>query len=171
MAKKTNKNRVKNPDGFGGEIEKYVYRRLGFLGRVWKLIAILVIGLVVGASIAAGYFETNPLFGNIIQVIEYAADRGDYDLANRLAKGSGEKAVLGIESDLNNKINPENGLMEALAANSRLIDKYPNNKDLYLRQASLLEAAGDWESAAIYRELARELDPNGEVKRLQEKTN
>ena len=162
MGKNKGNQKEKKSEGFGREVEKYTYLRLSFLGRIWKLIAIVVVGLILGVSLAAGYLDASPLFGSLAEVVKYSANKGDYETAQKLlySDSGDEVVVLGRESEIEEVVNPEMAIQERLAENSRMIEKYPNNKELLERQAKLLETVGDFESAQIFLEQARVLDPN-----------
>lgn len=158
--KKSKSSRSREAVQFVESAERYVYGRVGALPIQWELVALTILGLVLLLSLMAGYFQATPLFGRLAQVVEYSASVGDYEIAHKLLNSTGREVVLGTSEGLEEAINPEARLEEELAANSRLLIQYPDDRDLMIRQAELLEEIGDTESAKYFLELARVLDPN-----------
>lgn len=161
---KNTKQKSESRPSFGTSLEKYVYQAVGSLHIPWAWMGIAIVVIVVGMSIKEGYWQSTPLFGNLADIIEESTKLGDYETARMLnvhqTQMTNAQMVLGVDSDLGQSIFPEREIEAALMTNSRLMEKYPGDKTLMLRQAELLEETGDTESADYFREQVRILDPS-----------
>jgi len=97
-------------------------------------------------------------------VIKRAAQIGDYPTARELLNrrtSSAKKGVLGADSELEEKVNPESKVERRIRELEDKLMIYPENKEIYLMLAELYGQLENWELASEYREKARVLDPNG----------
>jgi tetratricopeptide (TPR) repeat protein len=129
------------------------------------------LGLVGMSLLFSALNVKNSMVGekNLQQVIEKAAEKGDYSKAQELWESyehspkniQGSELVLGTTSEIEDKIYPEKVVERRLIELTDKLNEYPENKEVYLELARLYEEIGKEESAQEYFELARVLDPNG----------
>lgn len=169
MSRKRNrrKKQLRKKLGFLASLEHYSYKRIAQAHIPWIPVAIAGIAIVIGASIAAGYFQTSPLFGTRQDVMKWAAGNGDYQTAQKIYLGLSETymntQVLGAGTDLEEIVYPEKRIERELHNSLELLQIYPGDRDLLLHVAELYTETGDAEQAQIYWNQARLLDPNNPV--------
>lgn len=155
---------IKPELSFGASLEKYTFKRLSAIPIKWQWIGIGLTTMVIGASIAAGYYSPSPLSSNEEEIIRMASGKGDYALAQKIYESPRLKEkVLGARSELEDLVYPERQLDRELIEKETLNEKYPNNRDILLNLSQIYEMLGDKERAEFVRESARILDPNNPV--------
>lgn len=160
---KTSKKKTSSGEkehNFGRSTETYLYKKIEQASSLLKWVIVGVVMLVIGISIAQGYFSASPLFGTTTEIAKYAASLGDYEAASLIRQSAQQPRILGRESEGEEEIYPEITLEKAIAENSRLLEKFPEDKQLMERQAILLRQVGDLESANWYEEKVKLLNPN-----------
>ena len=126
------------------------------------------VGLVGVAIIASSLNVKNSVVGarDLRGVIEKAAERGDYATASQLwsnqERTTGNETILGVESELEDKIYPEKVVERQIAELEGKLEEYPDHRDILLEISRLYRELGEWEKSDDYFEQARILDPNGE---------
>ena len=157
---------MESTDNFFTSLERYV-RKVALrssLPRYWAWMVVGGVLVVTGTSISA----QNEILGarNMEGAIRIAAGQGDYLTADRLMQeytnAQMNKSVLGVESELEDLVYPERKVERRIVELENMLDKYPEDKDIYASLAQLYFELGNKERAAGYAEKARVLDPNGE---------
>lgn len=153
--------------GFWRGLEKYIYKRIEESRLRWGWVGVLIVVIVLGMSIASGYFTSSPLFGGKNEMVRWAARAGDYGLADTLYRQyqleSKEYQVLGAETELEELVYPERKIEHEILKREELLIRYPGYRDLLINLSELYKMAGEQERAAEYWEQARILDPNNEI--------
>lgn len=157
---------MESTDNFFTSLERYV-RKVALrssLPRYWAWMVVGGVLVVMGTSISA----QNEILGarNMEGAIRIAAGQGDYLTADRLMQeytnAQMNKSVLGVESELEDLVYPERKVERRIAELTLMLEKYPDNKDVYTNLAQLYFEIGNEGQAAEYAEKARVLDPNGQ---------
>ncbi len=155
---------MKRKQGFWRALESYTWRR----GRaLTPTLFPTIVSIMAGALLLSlfTYFRTPTLTGLVNRrVVLGLAARGDYALAQRLYNlgTTGNAVVLGAASEVEAQIYPERVLETALAANLRLLERYPGHRDILVQTARIYEQLGQREHAAALWAEARYLDPNSQ---------
>lgn len=154
---------VKKKDNFWEGLEKYGWRLVGRSPLPWRWVGIGVVLSMIGMSLIN---VKNSVAGanNEREVIELAARRGDYKLADTLYRQysvSGiEYRVLGAGSELEELVYPERVVERRAVELKTKLEDYPGNREIYLELATIYGQLGNGEESEEYREKARVLDPN-----------
>lgn len=152
---------------FWRELERYVYLRVQRIPIDWRWVGV---GLVVTAgttSILSGYFNSPTLYASREAIIQEAASKGDYTLADKLYQENNElrivNNVLGVNAELEDLVYPERKLQREIEEGEERLAKYPSHRDILLTLTLLFRHAGEVERAQEYYEQAQILDPNSEI--------
>lgn len=149
------------PKKFWACLEQYTYQKISKIPVRWEWLAMGVVVVVVGFSIASGYGMSPTLSGEKIRIIEEAALQGDYETARELFEKN--LVVLGRPTELEEKVYPAKILERRIAELERKLIDYPENREIYLMLEVLYGQIENPEKASEYREKARVLDPNSEI--------
>ena len=154
--------------GFGASLLNYICKRFWELPIDWWWVGVGVASIALVASLTGGYYTSPTLGGQISKtMILRVAQRGDYELAERLlaqyqTRGS-KGQILGVESTLEETVNPERKVEREIERVVKLVENYPTSRDLLLYTSRLFSLLGNEEKASEYFEKARVLDPNGVI--------
>lgn len=149
------------PKKFWESLEQYTYRRIAKIPVRWEWLAMGLVGVVVGFSIVSGYGKSPTLTGERREIIEEAAEQGDYQAAEEIYKANVE--VLGTSTELEEKVYPVKALERKIGELEHKLEEYPENREIYLMLEDLYNQMENPEKASEYREKARVLDPNSEI--------
>lgn len=157
---------MKSEERFFTSLEKYVRIVVGRspLPKYWAWMVSGVALVVMGTSLAA----QNGIVGarSTEEAVRIAAGRGDYTTAeamwNNQAPNSNNQKVLGTNTQLEDMVYPERKVERRIAELTLMLEKYPDNKDVYTNLAQLYFEIGNEGQATEYAEKARVLDPNGQ---------
>jgi len=127
----------------------------------WEWLAIGLVLVVLVSSVIGGYGKSPTLSGETKQIIELAAEKGDYQTAKELFTNNQE--VLGATTELEEKVYPEKAVERKIGELENKLSEYPENKEIYLMLADLYTQIDNPEQAGVYEEKARMLDPNNEM--------
>ena len=148
--------------GFWNSLEKYVGGRIAEAPIEWCGVGVGVVGIVVLISVTTGYINSPTLGSNKIEIIRTAGEQGDYRLARELYEQV-EEDVLGASIELEELVYPEKKIEREIEKQQEPLLKYPGNRDLFLNLSRLYSESNNREKSAEYLEMARVLDPNGEI--------
>lgn len=151
---------------FGRSFELYFYRRIKAFPISWQWLGTVLAASVIIASLLCGYFRSTSLFGGAPDIIRYAAEKGDYRLADslyRLSLHPLTSPILGAFTDLESIVYPEKSLLHEIDKQEKLLERYPGSRDILIRLSRLYQEIGETEKATVYWERARSLDPNNPI--------
>lgn len=129
----------------------------------WQWVGVGLVGLVLFTSLLN---VKNSIVGvkNTREAIELAVSRGDYETAQELfnhkSQMTNSQMVLGVDSELEDKVYPERKVERKIAELEEKLKEYPSNREIFLQLAELYGQIGNQEKSDEYREKARILDPN-----------
>lgn len=148
-------------------LERYFFGRISASPIRWHWIGIALVASVLFASISGGYFGSSALHGSAPEVIRWAAESGDYELADILYRrsyaDSSSSSVLGIAVSLEHVVYPEKKIRAEIERQEELLIHYPGSRDILIRLSRLYTEIGMEEIAVKYWERARLLDPNNPI--------
>ena len=153
---------MKEGRDFWHSLENYTWKIIERLSHALPWLGLGIIVLVIATS---AYGTRASLVGTqgLREAALRAAKVGDYviaqDLWERMTIKEGD-SVLGVESELEDRIYPERVVEREIEKYEGLLAKYPGHRDIYLMLAGLYGQIGKTEQSEQYLELARELDPN-----------
>lgn len=157
---------MKKSDKFLQSLEQYIYKTAGRSPLPYTWIGVGVVGIALLLSLLN---SKNSVAGaqNPREVIERASARGDYETARELLnKGkvrSEKEKVLGVESELEDKVYPEKVVERKIVELEDRLEQYPNHFEIILELSRLYSLVGNTDKSSEYREKARILDPNNQV--------
>ena len=124
----------------------------------------LGIGVVVSMMWMSLVNVKNSVVGarDLRQVIEKAAERGDYGMAEQLYTTE-DVQVLGASNELEDLVYPERVVERRIAELEQKLEDYPGNREIFLAMAELYREIGNTEKSQEYFEQARILDPNNAI--------
>ena len=146
---------VEQERGFFGSFEVYFRRVVGKSTLPYLWAAIGMVALVLGVSLWQGKYSLSGAT-NMSQVVQRAAQNGDYALAQRLY---GQCAVPQCQS-VTDLVYPEKKIDQRIADLEGKLTQYPGDRDIYLALARLYAVRGNTAQAQSYSEQARILAPN-----------
>lgn len=157
---------MENQTNFWLSFEQYIKRGLSKnpIPFTYYVMAIVLLALVtsttsIGNSVVAST--------NISDVIDHATSVGDYDLARGLYPSlnttDSELAILGSESELEDKVYPERKVERRISELQSKLELYPGSVEIYRSLSELYGQLGNTDLKAEYREKIRILDPNDTV--------
>lgn len=152
---------MKKKHNFWESLEAYGWKVAGRSPLPYSWIGV---GMVVVVMVSSLLNVKNSVVGakNEREIIEQAAQNGDYRLARELYGRLGNDVVLGADSALEELVYPEEKLAREIERWEEALGKYPGNREIMRGLAELYEQAGEREKAGELREQVRKLDPNGE---------
>lgn len=154
---------VEGSIGFGTSLEAYIYNRIAKPHVKWDWVATALAVAAIIVSVSAGYFRSTPLFGGQIETIKWAAQHGDYTLADRLVKSQDlgtQNSILGTGTDLEELVYPERIIEREIGIQEKRLELYPGHRDLLMAIALLYRELGNQDKFDELWEQARILDPN-----------
>lgn len=156
---------VKKKEGFWRSLEQYGWSvvRRSPLPHYLAWVGVGVIVVVI--SVSWGQARDSVVGArDLREVIERASGRGDYEMARELMKQYTKipmnQAVLGANSELEDKVYPERVIERRITELETKLTEYPGNREILLTLAAAYGEIGESEKAQIYHEQARILDPN-----------
>jgi tetratricopeptide (TPR) repeat protein len=154
---------MKSELNFWGSLEEYGRKVVGRspLPYTWIATALVVIIVIVSAlSIKTSLVGAKDLR----EAIERATKQGDYataaELLSRYENTMSGQPVLGIMSELEDRVYPERKVLKRIAELEEKLEDYPGEREIFLALSNLYAQLGDQTAAREYREKARVLDPN-----------
>ena len=158
---------MKKSDKFLQSLEQYIYKTAGRSPLPWPWIGMGVVGIALLLSLLN---VKNSVAGaqNTRELIVRASARGDYEKARELltAQQTNEltsKGVLGVESELEDKVYPEKVVERKIVELEDRLEQYPNHFEIIQELSRLNSLVGNTDKSSEYREKARILDPNNQV--------
>lgn len=154
---------MKRDNHFWSSLEEYsrVVAKRSPLPSSWIVTG--VAALIIVASI----FGVKASFASITTYSDAAlraASLGDYPSAKKFFNAStkmlSNDSVLGVKSELEDKIYPENIVEKKIIELEEKMTIYPGNREIFIELSALHAQLGNQEIADEYREKARILDPN-----------
>lgn len=146
--------------------EKYLWKTINRAGASLPfLITLLLIGVITSSLLT----KNVSLAGaeSVRDAVERALGVGDYERARELweeqNKRGKNKQVLGVESELEQKLYPEIQVEARIEELKELLRAFEGHRDILLEIARLYRELGRTELSNEYWEQARILDPNNEI--------
>ena len=159
---------MKRRMNFWQSLERYGWKvvRRSPLSYAWMGIGGVLLVVVISWSYSS---QTVVAAKNITEIIEMAAEQGDYETAKRLfeerienlpAQAGIEYRVLGADTELEDKVYPERIAEKRIAELELKLEQYPSSREMFVMLGNLYDQLGNKEMARQYLEMARVLDPN-----------
>lgn len=156
---------MKSETNFWRSLEKYTWEVAKRTPLPWSVLGVVFICFVLLFSLLNGK-NSVVTARSIEDIIEKAGRSGDYETASQLFENrtlDNYSRVLGVATELEDIVYPENILYRSLTELTQKLDEYPNHFEMLLEISRLYTLLENKEQADEYREKARILDPNNEI--------
>lgn len=156
---------MKESPGFWLSLESYTWKIIERVSPTLPWLGVGIFALIITMSTYDAKASLVSASG-LVEAALRAAYVGDYAIAQDLWERQmikEEASVLGVESELEDRVYPERVVEREIEKYEGLLTKYPGHRDIYLTLANLYGQIDKSEQSEQYLELARELDPNNSV--------
>jgi len=162
---------MKSGLSFWRSLESYAWKVVERVSPALPYFGVGLIVMVVGASIMSSKTSVVDT-SNLSEASVKAARAGDYTTAQYLlnlhkSQITNSQNVLGVVSEIEDLVFPERVVIKEIESYEELLERYPGHRDIYLTLAKLYEQVEMSEDVQKYYDLARELDPNNPMVKLE----